>query len=284
MEEKPERNYELDERTVFEGLNQYFLLFFALCCILSSVFIQEIFITINNFRLGITVAPLVGIVLPLFLLTRRFKPSFKSQLRIRTLQLSVSIYVILAALAMVVVVDYIYVISQQFMPEPEGYLEGLMALRPHGVWSTILTFLGLCIVVPVSEELVFRGVIQQVFARNMGHVIAMILAGVFFGVIHLNPQLLPSMIIFGVFLGFVFFVTDNLSYTILGHAALNSVAFLQLAAETGDELGTATFYIQDWWYFPVAVGIVIVLLKVIKRGATRPAPTPFEPSNDFDKR
>ena len=109
----------------------------------------------------------------------------------------------------------------------------------------------------------------------MSGVIAFVVAGVFFGAIHLSPHLLLSMSCFGVFLGFVFYATNNLTYTVLSHAVLNTVAFLQLTLDTSDDFTTAPFYIQDWWYLPIAVGIVLILMREIKRGATPKAPAPF---------
>jgi membrane protease YdiL (CAAX protease family) len=284
MQERPEGNHEFDNRTIFEVSNQYFLLFFALCCLLSSVFIQEIFWSIEQFRLGISVAPLVGIILPVFLLTRRFKSGLRPQLRIGPIQTATAFYVILATITMVVVVDHAYVFSQKFMPAPDGYLEGLKELKPEGFWPTLLTFAGLCLVVPFSEELVFRGIIQRVFHRNMGGVPSIVLAGVFFGVIHLNPQLLLAMTCFGVFVGFIFFVTSNLSYAMLAHAALNTIAFLQLALEPAEAIHVAPFYVEDWWYLVLALGILGLLLWKIKTGATPIAPTPLGLPEDSKKR
>jgi membrane protease YdiL (CAAX protease family) len=275
MQEGHEGNHEIKTRGVFEALNQYYLLFFALSCVFASVFLQEIFISVEQFRLGIAVAPVVGIVLPVLILTRRFGAGFRQQLRITRPRLATTAQVVIATVVMVVVVDHIYVISQQFMPETDGYAEGVKALKPDGLWSAIVTFTGLCVIVPFAEEVVFRGFIQRVFSRNMNGVVAFVVAGVFFGVIHLSPQLLLSMSCFGVFLGFIFYATSNLTYTILSHAVLNTVAFLQLTFEAGDDFSTAPFYVREWWYLPIAVGIVVILLREIRRGATPQAPAPF---------
>lgn len=280
MEHKPERNYELRPGNVFDALNHYFLLFFGLSCLFGSVFVQQLFAMFGAFRLGIAAAPIVGVVLPCFLITRRYASGFRKQFHIRSVRPATILHVTLATLAMVVVVDHVYVISQQFMPTPEGYLEGLRDLKPDGAGAAIITFVGLCLVVPISEELIFRGIIQHIFAMNMGGVVALVLAGTFFGIIHLNPPLLLSMVCFGLFLGFIFFATSNLIYTMLSHGLLNTVAFLQLA--TVDDMDTAPFYTQEWWHLPVAILLVGILLREIKRGAATTPRTPDESSNDSD--
>jgi len=283
MQEGPQSNPEIQQRSIFEALNQYYLLFFGLACIVSSVFVQEIFILVDQFRLGITFAPIVGIVLPIFILTRRFQKTFVEQLRIRKMRVTTTVQVVAATLVMVVVVDHIYVISQQFMPTSDVYLESLKALKPTGLWSAALTFLGLCIVVPFAEEVVFRGLTQRVFALNMRPILAVTLSGIFFGVIHLSPQLLLSMTCFGIFVAFVFYATSNLTYPIVAHAVLNTIAFVQLTFQSEDSFTDAPFYAQEWWYLPLAIGIVLILSREIKRGAARNAPAPLETKSLDDR-
>jgi membrane protease YdiL (CAAX protease family) len=188
-------------------------------------------------------------------------------MRIRRPDVRLLLLTALATVAMVVVVDHLYVLSQRILPEPDGYLEGLRDLQPRSTGSVLLTAWGLCIMVPIAEEVVFRGLIQRVFARNMGGVIGLVLAGVFFGVIHLNPQLLLSMVVFGIFVGFVFFVTNNLTYTIVSHGIVNSVAFLQLTFMSLDEEMTPPFYMRHAWIFALAVTTAALLAWQIRKEA-----------------
>jgi len=279
MQDPTGGNYEVEEKTVFAALNQYFLLFFSVSCVLSSVFIQELFLIAGHLHLGMGLAPIVGIVLPIYILTRRYSMGFRGQLQLKMPQLRPILLVVVSTLAMVVIVDFVYIFSQLFMPEPEGYTESMRRIKPDGVLAFILTFLGLCVVVPISEEIIFRGMIQQIFERNMTGILSLLLAGVFFGVIHFNPQLLLSMIAFGVYLGFVFFVTRNLTYSIISHGALNLVAFLQLTFLTDDDMREAPFYLESMWMLFASVVIVVAALHAIKKGASEEAPNTN--SSDF---
>jgi hypothetical protein len=112
----------------------------------------------------------------------------------------------------------------------------------------------------------------------MGGVTALCLAGVLFGAVHLNPELLLSMISFGLFLGFIFYATSNLTYAILGHAALNTVAFLQLTLEPLGDPRAAPFYLESGWYFPAAAGVAALLMREIKRGAAKTPQVTSNPS------
>ncbi len=127
---------------------------------------------------------------------------------------------------------------------------------------------------PLAEEIVFRGLVQRIFSRNMGPVLAMLLAGAFFGVIHLTPQLLLSMIVFGIFLGYLFMATSNLTYPILAHAVLNIVSYVQLLVLPEEELASVPPYASDPWALGLAVLIVVYLGIRIKKAGLGLAKTP----------
>lgn len=230
---------------------------------------------LNQFRLGISLAPGLAIILPIFIVTRRFYPGFRGHFRLYGMNFRMASLIVIATICMLVIVDYAYIVSQSFAPTTKDYIESLKELRPTGAWQITLTFVGLCVVVPISEEIIFRGLIQRVFQRNMNGVLAVVLAGVFFGVIHLNPLLLVSMTAFGIFVGFIFLYTRNLSYSILAHSALNAVAFVQLVFMTGDEIEATPSYAGAWWAAALAMLAVFALMRQIKKGASASPKTPI---------
>jgi membrane protease YdiL (CAAX protease family) len=271
MDQRPEGNTDLSRLDLFTVVNNYFLLFFSLSCVLASMYLQQMFLHMNQYRLGISVSAILGIILPVWLLTRRFAMGFRQQLRMARPRVPTTIFVVLATLATVVVVDHIYIINQQFSPVPEHYTESLRDLRPTDAWTFILTFIGLCMMVPLAEELVFRGVVQQIFAKNMGAVLGFVLAGIAFGTIHLNPHLLISISFFGVFLGFVFYATGNLTYTIVAHSLFNTIALVQLTAMPPGQ-ADLPFYLRDVRIFVIATVLLVYLLFKMKQGGPETEP------------
>lgn len=271
MERPPESNSDV-RLDVFSVVNNYFLLFFCGSCVISSMYLQQLFVMIDQYRVGISVSALLGIILPVYLLTKRFGAGFREQLRLTGPSGVRIVYVVLATLATVVIVDQIYLITQHFSPIPEEYTESIRELRPDTAGTFVLTFLGLCVLVPLAEELVFRGVIQQIFARNMGPVMGFLLAGLIFGAVHLNAHLLISISFFGVFLGFVYYATGNLAYTIVAHSLFNVVALLQLTFTPGPDGSTLPFYLRDERVFFIALVILIYLLFKIKQGGPETEP------------
>lgn len=284
MDENNESNLDFEQLDIFSTLNNYFLLLFSLTCILGSVFIQQLFMIGGQLQLGIAVAPIFGIIVPVYLVVRRFRGGFRGQLQIHRPTLRTGLYVLIATFFAVVIVDYIYVLSQKFMLPPVDYVEGLKELKPTGPLSIFITFFGLCVIVPIGEEIIFRGIIQRVFERNMGGIVALFLAGAFFGVIHLTPQLLLSMVAFGIYLGFLFYTTSNLFYPILAHCVLNSVAFVQLISTPVEEAAQTPFYVRNIWTLVPALIALAYLLYQIKKGDPVKTKTPYFPPDDSDAR
>ena len=274
MEDEIQGNPELGPPDIFAAFNHYILLFFGVTCILSSVFIQQLFYLLGQLRVGLVVAPVLGIILPIYAVTRRFPVGFGKQLLIGRPRFFLTLYVLVATAAIVVIVDYIYAVSQQFLNPPADYVEGLKELKPDGVVPVAVTFFGICVLVPLAEEIVFRGLVQRIFSRNMGPVLAMFLAGAFFGVIHLTPQLLLSMIVFGIFLGYLFMATSNLTYPILAHAVLNSVSYVQLLVLPEEELASVPPYARDPWALALAILVVVYAGIRIKKAGVGLVKTP----------
>ena len=284
MQEEMKDNHDFETPDIFSALNNYVLLLFGLACVLSSVFVQQLFFAMNQLRVGLLVAPVLGIILPVYVVTRRFPAGFRRQLLIGRPRFLTTLYVVVATLCAVVIVDYAYVLSQKLMATPEDYVEGLKELKPTSAPAVIMTFLGICVVVPVAEEIVFRGIVQRIFSRNMGDVLAIVLAGVFFGVIHLTPQLLLSMVAFGVFLGYLFFATSNLTYPILAHGVLNTVSFIQLLTLSEQELDSTPPYTHDIWVPLLSLVLLLYLLARIKKGASVSAKAPHDYQGDSSGR
>lgn len=278
MEENFKGNQELGPLDIFAVFNNYLLLFFGFSCILSNVFIQQLFVMMGQTRAGTVVGPVLGVILPVYLVTHRFPAGFRRQLLIRRPQVLRTAQVLIATLLVAVIVDYIYVLSAKFTAAPAEYVEGLKELKPSGGPAIVLTYFGLCVFVPLAEEIVFRGLVQRVFTRNMGGVLAMVLAGAFFGVIHLTPQMLLSMIAFGIFLGYLFYATSNLTYPILAHCAFNTISYVQLVTLPVEKLDSVPPYTRSPWVLLVALAATAYLLLRIKKGGSVSAKPPHDVS------
>jgi membrane protease YdiL (CAAX protease family) len=93
----------------------------------------------------------------------------------------------------------------------------------------VLFFLGVTVVGPLVEELMFRGLGISLFLAR-GRWPAILITGVFFGLYHGLLLALPVLVAFGIVLGWVRVRTDSIYPGIVLHATFNGVALIVAVA------------------------------------------------------
>ena len=118
--------------------------------------------------------------------------------------------------------------------------------------EALLTILASCVVVPIAEELLFRGVILRRCSDMVGERLGIVFSALLFGVIHVNIVQFLYATILGLLLAVFVCKTKRVWVAMLGHAAANFMAILR--AETGI---FSYAYEADW------AGIVFSLCMVV---------------------
>ena len=98
-----------------------------------------------------------------------------------------------------------------------------------GTW--ILEVLASCVVIPIAEELLFRGLVLSRCMYLVTEPWAILFSALLFGLIHVNVVQLIYATALGVFLAVIVRKTKHIRFAILGHAAANFIAVIR--AETG---------------------------------------------------
>lgn len=89
------------------------------------------------------------------------------------------------------------------------------------VQITFEDYLEMCLLIPILEELLFRGYIFRSFANHYSFKFALIASAAIFGILHGTiPQILITFI-HGILLAYILFLTDNILYPILIHVTIN---------------------------------------------------------------
>jgi uncharacterized protein len=91
------------------------------------------------------------------------------------------------------------------------------------VATKVLTWFTVVIVAPITEELLFRGVLLQRWGSRWGIRAGLILSSIVFGFLHVNPI---GLSIFGLLMGTLYIRTGSLSIVIACHAFNNFLASL----------------------------------------------------------
>lgn len=112
--------------------------------------------------------------------------------------------------------------------------------RAQGPVAAVLLFLALCVATPLAEEVFFRGLLFRSLHRGAGLIVALLLGGLIFGVVHYDGESTSGMVVlvqlgmlslFGLVLCALTHRTGRLGASIVAHAAFNAVTVVSLLAE-----------------------------------------------------
>ncbi len=116
------------------------------------------------------------------------------------------------------------------------------------------------IIAPLTEELVFRGVILRGLLGRWRPAAAVLISAAMFAFIHLNPAQAPVAFLLGILLGWIYVRTRSLGLCVLGHALNNAGSYLEWVpfeivgfnfVPDGDG---AIFH--PWWFDSLALGFL----------------------------
>ena len=91
------------------------------------------------------------------------------------------------------------------------------------LWDTICYLITLCFIVPVEEELIFRGAVFGVLRRKMSPVFAIIFTAIIFGIMHRVSIHTAYAIVCGMILTACYYYTENIFTSILMHSLFNII-------------------------------------------------------------
>jgi membrane protease YdiL (CAAX protease family) len=133
----------------------------------------------------------------------------------------------------------------------------------------------LVIVAPVTEELLFRGIILRGLLSRHRPAAAVTLTALLFAALHMNPWQFPSALFLGVIFSWFYLRTGSLALCVLAHAIANGLALLftllpfDIPGMTGPP-DYATVVFQPWWLDASGAGVLVAGFWIFRR-ATPPS-------------
>lgn len=88
-------------------------------------------------------------------------------------------------------------------------------------WDSIIYLISVCFIVPLEEELVFRGAIFGILKQKMRPVAAMLITAAFFGIMHRVSIHTAYALVCGLILTAVYYYTENIFAGVLIHSVFN---------------------------------------------------------------
>ena len=125
-------------------------------------------------------------------------------------------------------------------------------------WPNILSFISLCVLTPITEELVFRGILLQRWGSKYNSKVAIILSSAIFASLHTDPL---GAFLFGVLMCYLTICSKGILLPIFCHALYNaSVWGISFTEHFFDPYFTYTLtdFKGDWLY-----GIAYVVITLV---------------------
>ncbi|MBR6538939.1 MAG: CPBP family intramembrane metalloprotease [Bacteroides sp.] len=130
--------------------------------------------------------------------------------------------------------------------------------------------LSVAIMAPVVEEFLFRGAIEgHLLKQGKRPSTAILISALVFGLIHINPAQVPFAFAIGLVFGWLYYRTGSMVPGIIGHFINNSIACIQMATLSKEELNTKTIdmigaeatYALFFASFIVMIGLFLYMKK-----------------------
>lgn len=201
----------------------YFFVSYLLQILYIFTGIKNTLIT-NLIALGIEIVSLFVII---FLLKDRIKESIKNLKVNYKEKIKITFKYWFIGLLLMMVANFIiyYLIKGNIAPNEAANREILLN-------APIYSILSMCLIAPVSEELLFRLNFKNCFKNRYSYAIT---TGIIFGLMHIiisfsmdNLIYLIPYSILGITFGFIFYDTESIGYSILAHSFHNGISVLAI--------------------------------------------------------
>ena len=151
-------------------------------------------------------------------------------------------------------------LTQSAFPLPDFIAELYETLSSGG----LVTLVVLVVVAPLTEELLFRGLILHGFLRWYRPGTAIVLSALLFALVHVNPYQFPTGFFAGMLLGWVFVATRSLWPCLFLHALFNAQGWivggilgLEIPGYTDVSLRDAVRF-QPLWFDMLGMALLII--------------------------
>jgi len=231
----------------------------------------------NFIRVSLMISHLFTFILPaLFFIAGLYRSNWKKDLRLTSAPKGISLFqACLLLFCAFPFIQFVYFWNRQ-LPLPQWAIgqEELInntlnhLLQVNGPEILFLNILTMALLPAIGEELVFRGILQQLFekAAKNKH-IGVWIAAFIFSFIHFQFQGFVPRFLLGALLGYLFVWTNNLWTPIIAHFFYNA---LQVLVQFLNQLGILGLDLNEieqipWWIVMLSVivsgGIIGWLLK-----------------------
>jgi membrane protease YdiL (CAAX protease family) len=203
-------------------------------------------VTVDNVHLvrwSTFVGQLMFILVPTLILVRLRTGRWFQYFRVKLPEAREVILTVIAVFALQQVLQC-YMFLQEAIPLPAPLKEVIdqfkqileetyrLLVETHSLGEFLFVVLVVAFVPAIVEELLFRGLVQRSFEEARGGLWGAVVAGLIFGVYHVNPFSFVPLVSLGIYFGFLVYRSQNITLAVSAHFFNNFVAcvaaYLQL--------------------------------------------------------
>lgn len=186
--------------------------------------------------------------------------------------------VFLATMGCVLLISDVDNLMRRLLPVPKWFSDMMDQFVKDGDVSS--RFFLLVVVAPLTEELLFRGLLLRGLLTKHRPIVAVVVSSFLFAFIHLNPWQFVSAFLLGLAFGWFLLRTGSVWLCVLSHAIGNGTFLIASLIDTGlpgfnmPEAGVVPEF-QPWWLDLSAVAALAIGAWVLRMAT--PNPPPLEP-------
>lgn len=174
----------------------------------------------------------------------------------------IPVFLVVAGYAAQLFVDAVMTLVRPYFVDAFTQYDKLVD-KVIGAYSSWVMLLAVCILAPIAEEFMFRGLIQKYSLKCFPALVAIVLQGFLFGLYHGNMVQGVYAFVLGTLLGFIAYKFDSLVPNIVLHMAIN--VSLLFVPQSLFENTTSTIVTAVLSGIVLLVCMVLVFRKVPKK-------------------
>ncbi|GHS96545.1 hypothetical protein FACS189421_01780 [Bacteroidia bacterium] len=224
-------------------------------------------------------------IFPVIVCAWLFSDNYKTYLQIDTpIQLPVAGLAMLGMLVAIPCINWMYAMNQQMVfPEAlkglEEWMRNMEELNGQALekmlyvrngWDLVFNIVIVCILAAVGEEFMFRGMLQNIFAKTIKnpHIIIWAVA-ILFSTIHLQFYGFVPRLLLGAYLGYLVYYTQNIWIPVLAHFTNNCFSLItntiyQDSPEAAEQVN-AIGYGSTWWLAVASLALFVIIFAEIRK-------------------
>lgn len=220
--------------------------------------IDEVFhVSLGGHPAVMAAVTLIAIGLILMLGLKKNNAPFKDVFPLKPIQMILFLPMVFTIIGVDIVLSEMDNLLRTLLPAPKWIADLVYLSRGQAsLWGSILVFV---VVAPLTEELLFRGLILRGFLSRYTVRKAILASAILFGLFHFNPWQLLGAITVGVLFAWWFVQTGSLIPCLFGHAFSNAMPLI-LSGILNLEIAGITSDVTKVEFQPLWLDIVGLLL------------------------